>query len=339
MKLFDDFEAVRLSEENLIFITHNGYIYYIYNPEFRCWQKYKNSGNDHITVGNYPDVSRQELTEALNGIFPEKETDFIRHCAAWQLSINNMLNLLEEDYPQYMSVKSDWEIYHSVHRFLLKSDVCHVSFLRLKALFDAAVTSNMDNELILGKIRELCLTILGRDIFKEEIYIVDGPKGMSYFNIMPVRIIDYTNTDYMDSVAKMHGVRISIDDCDVKSYLEPFIIRYFDDWHEANKNRAVYYMDFDGKEHRIPVNGFDWNVTYNFFTQKSMTNLLNDIRDTIDALSSERENEYTIKLRKKRNIAKAELIIDFYRRFIYRMEYMMNVGKEKGYDLILFMGP
>lgn len=34
-----------------------------------------------------------------------------------------------------------------------------------------------------------------------------------------------------------------------------------------------------------------------------------------------------------------ELIIDFYRRFIYRMEYMLTVGKEKGYDLISFMGP
>ena len=34
-----------------------------------------------------------------------------------------------------------------------------------------------------------------------------------------------------------------------------------------------------------------------------------------------------------------ELIIDFYRRFIYRMEYMMKIGKENGYDLISFMGP
>lgn len=28
-----------------------------------------------------------------------------------------------------------------------------------------------------------------------------------------------------------------------------------------------------------------------------------------------------------------------YQRFTYRMEYMMKVGKEKGYDLISFMGP
>ena len=34
-----------------------------------------------------------------------------------------------------------------------------------------------------------------------------------------------------------------------------------------------------------------------------------------------------------------ELVIDFYQRFLYRMEYMMKVGKEKGYNLISFMGP
>ncbi len=85
------------------------------------------------------------------------------------------------------------------------------------------------------------------------------------------------------------------------------------------------------------------------------------------AWSSGRETEFTEKLREKRGWAtysllyakdlsdeqikeynanrpteddtEINLIIDFYRRFIYRMEYMMHVGKEKGYDLISFMGP
>ena len=34
-----------------------------------------------------------------------------------------------------------------------------------------------------------------------------------------------------------------------------------------------------------------------------------------------------------------ELVIDFYQRFLYRMEYIMKVGTEKGYNLISFMGP
>ena len=91
------------------------------------------------------------------------------------------------------------------------------------------------------------------------------------------------------------------------------------------------------------------------------------MKDTIDAMSSGRENEFTVKLREKRGTATyqllyaknlsqeqiaeynanrpkqddtdIELIVDFYHRFIYRMEYMLRVGKEKGYDLISFMGP
>ena len=86
-----------------------------------------------------------------------------------------------------------------------------------------------------------------------------------------------------------------------------------------------------------------------------------------DALSTGRNNEYTAKLKEKRGSAtyeliyakdlnaeqiamynenrptedstEPELIIDFYRRFLYRMEYMLKVGGEKGYNLISFMGP
>ena len=95
--------------------------------------------------------------------------------------------------------------------------------------------------------------------------------------------------------------------------------------------------------------------------------ILRDISDTIEALSTGRKNEFTDKLIKKRGTAtyqllyakdltdeqikeyndnrpteddtEIELIIDFYNRFLYRMEYMLNVGKEKGYNLISFMGP
>ena len=95
--------------------------------------------------------------------------------------------------------------------------------------------------------------------------------------------------------------------------------------------------------------------------------MLDDIRDTMDALSTGRETEYTAELKIKRGTVtheliyarnlteeqikqyndnrpktddtEADLVIDFYRRFLYRMEYMMKVGKEKGFDLICIMGP
>lgn len=73
MKLFDTIEAVKFPEENMIFITRGGYLYYIYNPKSKWWRKHSNAGNDHLTVSNYPNVSREELVDAMKGVFPKKE--------------------------------------------------------------------------------------------------------------------------------------------------------------------------------------------------------------------------------------------------------------------------
>ncbi len=351
MKLFGKFEAVKFYEEDLIFITHNGYLYYIYNPKYKCWRKHGNAGNDSISVEKYQDVSREELMNSMKGIFPTKETDFMRLCNPSQLCIRDMLALLEEDYSGYMS---DHSIYHAIHGFLLESDICHKSFLELRKLLDNAISLQQDNQLVLVRIKELCFNIIGRDIFKKEIGIVDGHDSSSYFWIMPVRIIDYSDGDDWDNIAEMRSAEISIEEDDVDQYLTPFLYKYFDSEHEANKNRS-------------DADGFEWYLTHNFFTFDSVFKILKDIKDTIDALSSERETEFTRKLKIKRGTAthkllyaknlteeqiaeynanrpkeddtEIELIIDFYHRFIYRMEYMLKVGEEKGYNLISFMGP
>lgn len=78
MKLFDTIEAVKFPEENMTFITRGGYLYYIYSPKSKWWRKHSNAGNDHLTVSNYPDVSREELVDAMKGVFPKKETDFMQ---------------------------------------------------------------------------------------------------------------------------------------------------------------------------------------------------------------------------------------------------------------------
>lgn len=351
MKLFGNFRAVKFPEENLIFVTHEDFLYYIYDPKNKLWRKYHNAGNDSITVANYPDVSKDELVAAMQGVFPKKETDFMRLCRPAQLCIGDMLNLFSEDYAHYMS---DYHIYHAVHNLLLESDICHKSFEELKKLFDKASANRQAIQQVLGQIKELCFRMTGRDIFKKEIGIVDGHNSSSYFWIMPVRVIDYENTASRDNVAEMRSVEISIEEDDVAQYLTPFLYKYFDENLEANKNRQN-------------VTGFEWYLEHNFFTYDSMRNVLRDIKDTIDAFSSEQTNEHTVKFKKKRgtstyqlddtedlteeqtaehnankphkNDTKNELILDFYRRFIYRMEYMIKVGEEKGYDLISFMGP
>ena len=55
-------------------------------------------------------------------------------------------------------------------------------------------------------------------------------------------------------------------------------------------------------------------------------------------LSEEEVQEYNAN-RPTEDDTEIELILDFYNRLLYRLEYMMKVGQEKGYDLISFMGP
>ncbi len=351
MKLFDKFEAVKFRQENLIFITHDGYLYYIYNPKYKHWRKHRNAGNDHLTVANYDEVTKAELTDAMNGVFPKSENDFMRLCNPSQLCIRDMLGLLREDYAKYMS---DNTIYHTIHCFLLESDICHKSFEGIQKLLASAVTNHYDNAQVVSQIKDLSLKIIGRDIFRREIGIVDGHDSSSYFWIMPVRIIDYEDTGALDSVAEMRSAEISIEEDDVAQYLTPFLYEYFDEELEANKQRK-------------DVSGFEWYLEHNYFTFEQMVSVLKDIEDTVDALASGKETEYTKKLKLKRGTAtyqllyakdlnaeevaaynanrptedntEVDIVIDFYQRFLYRMEYMLKVGKEKGYNLISFMGP
>lgn len=362
MKLFDDFEAVKFPEENLILITHNEYLYYIYNIEYDIWKKHKNAGNDHITVDNYPDVSEEELKKALGGKFPQKETDLMRCCNLSELNTDDLFILIKEDYLSYMS---DDEIYYSVDKFLLESNICYKSYLKLKDLFDKANATNQDKGQVLVQIKELSVAIIGRDIFKKGIGIIDGHDSSSYFWIQPVRVIDFSDTNGIDNVAQMDSAEISIEEDDVNQYLTPFLDKYLDDELEANKKRVDYHQS--DEEYTTYISGFEWYQTYNFYTFDAINNMIKDIKDTMEALSSGRKNEFTDKLKEKRGFAtnkliyskdlteeqieeynanrptedntEPEVIIDFYRRFIYRMEYMIKVGEEKGYNLISFMGP
>lgn len=349
----------------MIFITSCGYLYYIYNSKYKLWRKHRNAGNDHLTVSNYPDVSREELVSAMHGVFPKSETDFIRLCNSSQLCVRDMLDLLKEDYPKYMS---DDTVCYVVQKLLLESNIRHKSLVKTQKLLDAAITNHYINSQVVAQIKELSYEITGRDIFKKAIGIVDGHNGSSYFWIMPVRVIDYSNTNQMDNVAEMKHAEISIEEDDVDQYLTPFLYKYYDDNLKANRQRFEgYWIDDNNREQMIAISGFEWYLTYNFFTFDSIEKILNEITDTVDVLLSGRENEYTQKLKIKRGTAtypliyakdltkeeialynanrptmdntETSLIIDFYQRFLYRMKYMIKVGKENGYDLISFMGP
>lgn len=360
MKLFDDFEVVKFSEENLIFVTNRGYLYYIYNPKYKKWSKHKNAGNDFITVNNYQDVGKEEIVEAMGGIFPTTEVDFMRLCHPSQLWLGDMVTLCREDYPQYMS---DSVIYHTIYHFLSRSTICHKSYAELKKLLDNALISHLDNETVLCQIKDLSLAVVGKDIFRREIEIINGHYSSSYFWIMPVRVVDYSDSGCFDNVAEMKSVEISIEEDDVAQYLKPFLDQYFDKDIEANKKRVDHcYYDEDDNMEITYITGFEWYLTHNYYTFDSINKIIEDIGDTIEALSMGKENRYTARLRetitntigwlykaKQATFSEADrcaaeeteirAIIDFYRRFIYKMQYMMQVGKENGFDLISVMGP
>ena len=301
----------------------------------------------------------------MGGIFPTKETDFARLCHPSEIYVRDMMAILREDYSNIMS---DGTINHVIHRFLCESDICYKSYEKVRELFDSATANQFDMQHLLNECLRLCYAVIGRDIFKKEIGIVDGHDCSSYFWINPVKIVDPSDTNGIDNVAEMTSVEISIEEDDVDQYLTPFLYKYFDENLEPNKLRVDdRWEDEDGTEQFSYVSGFEWYLTHNFYTYETIEKMLEDIKDTINALSTGRETEYTKKLREKRGWAsheliyskdltpeqvkeynanrpkeddtEAELIIDFYHRFIYRMEYQIKVGREKGYTYISFMGP
>ena len=342
MKLSDNIEVFRFPEEDLVLVTHNGFLYYVYDQKRKHWHKSRLAGNLLLTVKNYPDLSEQELAGYMDGKIPEKLTDFMRLCHPSQLNIRDMLDLLEEDSPVYMK---EWENYRFVHQLLLDSGVPYKSYLAVKDIFKE--TDPAETDAITKQIKDLYFRTTGREIFRKEIEIIDGHDSSSYFWIMPVRIIDPRNTADTDCVAEMRAIEISIEELDVEEYLSPFLFRHFDKDLDANKNRIdTSWTDEEGNDHCEYYEDFEWWLTYNFYTFEAIRNMLKDIRETIGALTQGTETEYTKELLKRGDhatpeqfLAQRDLLIDFYERFLYRMEYMLKVGEENGYDLISFMGP
>lgn len=172
MKLFDDFEAVKFQEENMIFITENKYLKYIYNCNYKNWRMNKSREFYSISVENYKNVDINELKNSLGGIIPTKESDFIRRCSLSEWCIGDMLTILKEDYSTYMS---DREIYWKTHDFLreVDMDICFKAYLELKSVFDDAMQERLNNKNVLDIIRKRSIDFLGRVIIsplKERVF-------------------------------------------------------------------------------------------------------------------------------------------------------------------------
>lgn len=65
MRLFDDYEAIKFKEENLIFITNRSYLYCIYDVKNKRWYKHHNAGYDCLSVENYKDLRKKDIIDAM----------------------------------------------------------------------------------------------------------------------------------------------------------------------------------------------------------------------------------------------------------------------------------
>lgn len=375
MLLFDDFKAVKFIEEDLILITESSELKYIYFPKYKVWKKFKNSYDyidergwttllKYLKTNNYQDIDGEEIIKAMNGVFPRKESDFIKLCVYTSLDVDDYLKILKQDYPQYMIDKiidsnkatlnekleyhskiDGKSIYDNVYILLYNSTRVDKTYNYIRNTFDEAVTKLLNKNEVNAIIQELSKSILEKDI-TNEILIRDGHCQESGFWIMPAKIsylntVNYIGKKQMDKrqidyISSVNSPEISIDYnnyikyCGV-DYIIPFLINNYDNNIDANvfvDNLEVNYKEGD-----------DATINYNsinYYTLESMNNVINDIKNTIDALSKNKQTKYTIKLDKIDSQIDKNILIDFYQKFIYRIEYMIKVSNEKGYDLILW---
>lgn len=197
---------------------------------------------------------------------------------------------------------------------------------------------------------------------EELIEIKEGHDSSSYFWIMPVKVKDMTkDADDSDNVDEYRKVEISIEEENIRAFLFPLLLKYFDDNLPENLQRLDNHtvLLVDGTQ-----TTFEWYLTYNYYTMQSIQDMISEIKEIIELLEDDfnnskldyikedydwilyldhRVNTKNLPDDKHERIKLTEnykdVIINFYNRFIKYMEKMIKEGKEKGYTLISFMGP
>ncbi len=364
MKLFGSFNAVKFLQENLLFITNGNYIYYVYNVKHDYWSKYRRAGNDSITIENYEDVSKEELLAATKGKEISCESDIMRLIESkGSLNGRDLFVLLRADYPLVMTGDAD----SIVSSIIWDANVTVHAYYTIKEYFDSLDPENFDVKKVVNKLLKIYKFETGIDYFSERIRILSGHDPGGYYWIQPVRILDYTNTHDLRNVAELDGVEISIDEDSVLQFLLPILERHFDQNLRANSCRMAYDWDRDDGSERS-IEGFETILTHNFYTFDSVREMIAEMKLIIDAFKNNEGHPYIAELRKMRKLSATMLmsyssgkskeevdeynanrpkedntdpniIMDFFERLAYRLEYMMRVGEEEGFDLISFMGP
>lgn len=184
--------------------------------------------------------------------------------------------------------------------------------------------------------------------------IIEGHDGGACFWIQPVKCHSKKCFDW-DAVEECEAAEISLDEEDIFGFLKYFFYKYFDRNLIYNQQRMA---DWCGVEGKCEPAEFEWYLTHNFYTQKSIRRMLADISSIADQLEntgihtipSEITENYSAwlidadihqKMNKEDNLQfinkHLSVVIDFYRRFVSRIEKMLDENPE--WPLISIMGP
>lgn len=184
--------------------------------------------------------------------------------------------------------------------------------------------------------------------------IIEGHDGGACFWIQPVKCHSKKCFGW-DAVEECEAAEISLDEEDVFGFLKYFFYKYFDENLIYNQQRMADWCDVEGK---CEPAEFEWYLTHNFYTQKSVRLMLADISSVSDQLEkmgiysvpSEIVENYRAwlidgdiqqKMNSEDNLQfinkHLSVVIDFYRRFVFRIEKMLDENPE--WPLISIMGP
>ena len=194
-----------------------------------------------------------------------------------------------------------------------------------------------------------------------EIEIVEGHDYSSYFWFRPV-VFEEECGSIWDGTVELEE-EFCIEEGDIDCFLAYFFYKYFDD--ELIYNRKRY-------EWGERVKGFQWYLTYNFFTYETLKKMIEDILETAALLETDYDNPRLDEVKKKFSIfymcsrddpdykkfsifnacskkglsydgedvaikKHISVVIDFYHRFAKRLAAMMDNNRNT--NIISIMGP
>lgn len=179
------------------------------------------------------------------------------------------------------------------------------------------------------------------------IEIKEGRDSSSYFLFMPIMINDNQNMELDDDVEREEV--FSIEEDNVDCFLAYFLFKYFDENLVYNKNRY--------EEGEIYIKGFNWYLTPNYFTYDVINKMLGEIMCVAKLLKTDYDNVSLNEIKKRFSICymcpsdsddyknenkesiknNISVVIDFYDRFVARLQKMMDNNPNT--DLICIIGP